>query len=552
MFSVSGTQARFYVMVLILAGAASIPPRDARAQEKSEAPARTTQYLLDNSYLGHAAEMPGPDEPVEVLQRYLDQGRHGAERPNPAREIAIWRKLAQRHPESRYAQFGLARAYRLRYENSRSTQDLQRAINAYAKASEIALSQGRIRYTRELSAAIAQAAGSGDSLTQTDRVAQLDRVFGPIIEAGPGLGAKEFYLALVDYGDGLAALADDRAWEHFERAIDLRPQNNTEAVNRYARRLLERGRTREALDLLEGRLDRAERVRRVLPAYLRKEALTRLGLDTSSADEEIEEIDGRLRQGTGAVTAETARLMAGIFSSAPEEFVHNVATDDCRSTTYAGRTVCTSYGTCYSTYIVNLAEILWNEARGESWGQSDLVGWTVRNRALQRVSCDAYPGGTTSTTCRSTLPCSSADPGFCDLSRAYCCSEHGGTTAVGTTHYQFNDAHVAMIDLENSATITAAYEMVNGRIPDPSTNYVPPGITGCPPLGCAAACTTGANQTSPSPRGPMEYRAYDYCAAAPSCKWYAKNWCGDLPLPTACGTSPRYTPSDNYFWNRNN
>lgn len=274
--------------------------------------------------------------------------------------------------------------------------------------------------------------------------------------------------------------------------------------------------------------------------------MTRLGLDTSSADEEIEEIGRRFPGEAGAVTAETNNLLGKIFST-PKEFVHTVATDDCRSTTYAQRSVCTSYGKCYYPYLINLAEILWNEARGESWGQSDMVGWTVRNRVLQRVSCDVYVGGITWSTCPN-LPC--GDPSFCDLSRRYCCAEHGGTTSVGSSHSQFNDGHVAMADLEDAATIQEAYDIVNGRIPDPSTGFIPPGITGCPsPLYCSAACTTGANQTSPSPRGPMEYLGYNYCAAAASCKWYAKNTCGDITPPASCST---YVAGDNFFWNRNN
>lgn len=542
MLLVSKTQTRSSVMVLILTVLAVILPGNVRGEEKSDTKARTTQYLLENTYLGHAAELPSFDEPVEVLQRYLDQGRHGPETPNLGREITAWKRLTQRYPSSRYAFFGLGRAYRMRFEKLKSTQDLQRAISAFAKASEIALSQGRIRYTRELSVLIVE----NKSAKAAD---QLDEVFGPLMAAGPSMAPKEFYLALVDYGDGLAAAGDERAWEQFEKAINLRPQNNIEAINRYAKRLLERGRAQDALDLLESRLSREERIRRVLPVYLRKEALTRLGLDTSSADEEIAEIDRRQNQGTGAVTAGIADLAADIFS-VPEKFAHTVATDDCRSTTYAQRSVCTSYGKCYYPYLVNLAEILFNEARGETWGASDMVGWTVRDRALQRVSCDAYPGGTTSTTCRSTLPC--GDPSFCDLSKWYCCSEHGGTTTVGTAHSQFNDTHALMADLENAATIQEAYDIINGRIPEPSTGFIPPGISGCPsPLYCSApACTTGANQTSPAPQGPMEYRGYNYCAAAQSCKWYAKNACGDLPMPASCTSGGG--AGDNYFWNRYN
>jgi tetratricopeptide (TPR) repeat protein len=547
MLSLPGIKARSYIMMIALAMLAVILPSKMRGDEEPDAKARprSTQYLIENTYLGHAAQMPRLEEPADVLLTFLDRGRHGSGRLNVEKEIFIWKRLNKRYPDSRYAYFGLGGAYRLRFAKSKSTQDLQRAISAYAKASEMALSQGRIVYTRELSEAIVKT-------KSTKSVEQLDRIFGPLIDAGPSLSPKEFYLALVDYGDGLAALADERAWEHFERAIDLRPQNNIEAINRYAQRLLERGRAREALDLLEGRVSRDERIRRVVPAYFRREAMTRLGLDASSADEEIAETKSRLIHGAGAVTAETART-AGIFS-APEkgQFAHTVATDDCRNPTYAQRPVCgTYYSTCYYPYAVNLAEIIWNEARGEYWGQGDMVGWTVRNRVLQRVSCDAYPGGTTYTTCRSTLPCGDGDINFCNLSRWYCCAEHGGTTAWGTSHDQFNDAHVAMLDLELSAIIFQAYDMINGRIPDPSRNFIPYGISGCSSLaGCGQSCTTGANQFDPSPYGPMEYRGSNYCALASSCKWYAKNVCGNLPVPTSCSTGDN--AGDNHFWNRYN
>lgn len=554
MFSVSETQTRSYVMVLILALLAAILPSGVEGAEKSDTKARTTQYFLANTYLGHAAELPSLDEPVDVLQRYLDQGSRGPEIPNLGREITAWKRLAQRYPNSRYAHFALGRLYRMRFEKSKSTQDLQRAINAFAKASEIALSQQRIRYTRELTTAIVQQGKSAKTAEQ------LDRVFSPLMAAGPGMAPKEFYLALVDYGDGLAALADERAWEHFERAINLRPQNNIEAINRYAKRLLERDRAREALDLLENRLSRDERVRRVLPVYLRKEALTRLGLDTSSADEEIEEIDSNFNQGgAGAVTAGASKILTDIFPATEKGmFAHTAITDDCRDAASAQRPICEPIsGNCYYPYAINLAEILFNEARGDGWGQIDMVGWTVRDRALQRVSCDIYVGGTTYTTCRTTLPCGDSDTQFCDLSRWYCCSEHAGTTVRGTSHDQFNDTHVPTADLENAGVIKEAYDIINGRIPDPSTNFVPTGVSNCNYLGeCGAYCLAGANQFSPSPNGPMEYRGYDYCAnriaGTTQCKRYVANVCGQLPLPTSCGTYPRQDPSDNYFWNRIN
>lgn len=505
------------------------------AKKKPRTP--TYQELLETTYLGHASEMPEADEPVEVLLAYLNQGRHseGAKEDINAayQQVADWKKLVRRYPTSRYARFGLGRSYLDRAVLLKSEKDLQRAAKSMTSASRIALSRGRILYTRE----IAELAGA---LRDPDL---LEEIFGPILEVGNGLSRREYFLALVDYADALAELSDGRAWDHFEQALSLHTDVRIEGINRYGDRLLKGGRAQQALDMIESRLTREERVRYGKPAFLRKDALVALGKDFKSADEEIAEVLARRRTANGLLSRAAGDGIGSIW----ERFAHSNTTDDCRSATYAGQLQCAASGSCYYPFEINLAEILWNEARGESIGAKDMVGWTVRDRALQRVSCDAYPGGTTSTTCRSTVPC--GDPSHCAESRYYCCAEHGGTTTVGATHFQFNDAHVTLSNLESAGLLDEAYYIIIGAIPEPSNNFVPTGVSGCT-LGCGGFCTSGTNYTSASPFGPMEYRASNYCAAAQSCKWYAKNVCGDLSMPSSCSTGGN--TGDNHFWNRLN
>jgi hypothetical protein len=269
--------------------------------------------------------------------------------------------------------------------------------------------------------------------------------------------------------------------------------------------------------------------------------LKQLNMDTSTADDEVKALDKRFEGGIG---------IANSTSSVVEKWAHTNAADDCRDARYATTPIYSVASQKYFyPYLINLAEIIFNEARGEDWGQMDMVGWTVRNRVLQGVSCDSYRGGVNWHTTCATLPCGDGNTAFCDLSRWYCCAEHGATTTVSATSVQFNDTHVAIADLDYYNLPTESWDIMNGRIPDPSTGFIPSGISDCT-TGCGAFCTTGANTGSPSPRGPMEYLDHNYCAAASTCKWYSGNICGSLPYTTNCTTGGNR--GDNHFWNKYN
>jgi hypothetical protein len=491
---------------------------------------RAFQRLLRDTYLGHAAELPDPSEPVFVLQQYLEIQKHNnLDRKALDKRVNDWRKLARQ-----YAHLGLAKTYRDRAAFAGQA-DLHRAVDSFLRASEIGRGQGRLLFTRQLS----------ELMVQLNDREGLDDAFQTMLKANkadtrPG----EQYSVLVDYADGLAALQDERAWGYFEQAIALQPES-IEAINRYARRLLEAGKAEEVLRVLEAHLTRQERVRFVRPAFLRRQALKALGRDTASADEEIAEI--RERQGKAGIYV-PEKDTGDPLGNVVESFAHSTSSDDCRSATYAQSQHCDSSGTCLYSYVINLAEVMYNEARGESIGSQDAVGWTVRDRAFQGVSCDAYIGGVNYTSCRTNLPC--GDPSRCAVSRYYCCVIHGNTTTVGAAHSQFNDAHVTLQTLIDSGQFYEAQLVWWGAVPDPTTGFAPAGVSGCT-VGCGPEnyCTGGVNYDSPSPNGPMEYLGYNYCAQRQECKTYKGNVCGSNTRATSCSSGGS---GDNYFWNRRN
>lgn len=167
----------------------------------------------------------------------------------------------------------------------RSCGDARQAADAYSRAALLTLEKGEVRYTREVS----------ELLVQTGDKARLQQVFGQILDKVSSGPLDGHYIALIDYADALAGLRDESAWGYFERAIELRPGDNVEAINRYAQHLIDQGEPRKAIEVIESRLTAEQRIRFRSPAYLRREAMQRAGLDTGPADAEIARIESRGR-----------------------------------------------------------------------------------------------------------------------------------------------------------------------------------------------------------------------------------------------------------------
>ena len=151
------------------------------------------------------------------------------------------------------------------------------AADHFIRAAEIAIERGHVRYTHEISRA----------LVALNDGRRLESVFARLLVVARQGSGDDLYLTLVDYADGLVRLGRPGAADLFEEAIRIHPSNNVEAINRYAQHLLDRGDAEQALDVLD-RMSREQRVMNGAAVFLRKEALQRLGRDTSSADAEAD------------------------------------------------------------------------------------------------------------------------------------------------------------------------------------------------------------------------------------------------------------------------
>jgi hypothetical protein len=386
------------------------------------------------------------------------------------------------------------------------------ATSAFEKAIEVGVKQGRIVGTYQLSEAL---------VSQGNRAA-LDQVFQSLMKLPAP--RPDRYIARLDYARALEEFGDDRAENYYRQAIDVGGFDyDIGAYSSYAAWLIKKQRGREAFYLLN-ELPETVRVRYFDPAVLRNQLIDQFALKVDKDNLPTAPLAGI---GPAPDSSENLKPVEAL------RFAHNNTGDDCRLP--GSPITCFTYGSrCYYYYVINLAEVLWNEARGETPGARAMVGWTVRDRAYETPTCDSYVGGASSS-CHLTMPCSQL--GQCDLSQRYCCVLHGGTFTVGASQSQFNDTHVQFSTLGLNGFLAEALNMVNGLIPDPSTSFVTPGVSGCT-FGCTSlGCTTGSELLTPSPSGPMEYLNFPYTAAQSQCKTVKGAVCGD-------------GAPDNYFWNR--
>jgi hypothetical protein len=523
--------------------------------------------IMRRSYFGRTAHRPDPGEPAQVLLEFLALNGHretvdpGAAdsvsvinasyspasllpelvaQSKPAgdgaqlqREITKWQRLVDQNPDSRHAHLGLAKLQEQRATEYRDASLLRDAATNYIAAVDAGLSNGLVRHVDDVARVLAAIQDQ----------ANLDNVFGRVLAAAPAIGPKEHYLALVFYADALSKLGRADAQNRFEEALAIAAPNTDLGVTWYAKYLLRRGNPLRALEILDD-AGADMRLANEQPVLLRKEALTRLGADTSSADAEIELLRQRVQPGVeGAVPRPT---VAGFQKPVG---VHSTSNDDCRHPAYASTLLCpTGSGWCFYPYTVNLAEIIYNEAQGETRGAQAMVAWTVRNRGKQTLVvpgssppsiCSTYPGGLAYYNAyRDTLPCG-LTPAECVNARAYCWTEHGGTLQVGNSTVQYADWHVSLQTLYDSGALNRAFNMVNGWLPDESTGYIPSGVYSCTTTPCDRLCYGGQNSTSASSLGPMEFRSGYYQGQPAACLW---------PSQYVCGNGAN--PGDNYFWNR--
>jgi tetratricopeptide (TPR) repeat protein len=481
--------------------------------------------IIGDTYL-FRHDMPGPGESPDVLRRYLRQGPY--EKLSDAEYRAVMEEAVRLWPQSRYAHAGLAQALLASHGAQASLVDKRRAADEWLTAAEIAFSEGRVQYGSELAQMLADL---GDK-------AALDRYFQRVFEILPPGDTGPWYVSYLQYAQALAKLSDERAETYFQKAIAVRPEGVWGAYEGYAQYLLANQKAQRVLELLAP----DSPAQRAVPGdyfhYTRCRAFEQIGrkAEASTECQQARELIPPAKRmpspggqpGSGP-SAQGSRipfglgLLARLLGVSLAQAAHNNPADDCRTNSGCAYYPGDPWGICYYYITWNLAELITNEAGGETYGSRAASGWTVRDR-VNRVStsaCGTFGGATGA--CTSQCP----DPQFCDLQKKYCCVIHAPD--------QFNDSHTSMITLDD---IHLAYDVIDSHAPEPTSNFVPSGASGCTTGVCnnSLFCSQYGNDYEYAPEGPIFF--YGNLATAYKCKGFqpgipsncnvvAKETCGD-------------------------
>ena len=413
----------------------------------------------------------------------------------------------------------------------------RKALNAYKKASQLSLNKNLIKYTQELS----------ELAVKLQKKNELVQIFDGLLQHGGDETGT--YLAHIDYADGLTKFKDNSAESQFLSAISLRnPVDGVEANYRYANYLLKKDKPREALLVLE-KFTFEERRMYVHIAMLRQKIMHLLKMDTQEVDAEIKRFRQNLSKSpaiskipktTGIVKHGTANVL-GLHPAYAFTFSHHYEVDDSRGK-YSDGWVMTPLSYLFTTTLINASEVVYNEARGDKHMEKLAVAWAIRNRAtIDMNGCDFYPGAESDpmvSACRATTT-EGPQSDFIDPFKRDNCVVHGGTTSVGASHSQMNDAHVNIADLESSGIIWVMLNVIWGWSPDPSGPY-----------SFLTATYPNKDISSGNPNGAQEWRRNNSCPEKHACKTMLGSFDGNfLHAGELCLTNAE--PSDNkIFWGR--
>ena len=412
-----------------------------------------------------------------------------------------------------------------------------KALNAYKKASKLSLNKNRINYTRELS----------ELAVKLQNKNELVQVFDEILQYGGD--EKGTYLAHIDYADGLAKFKDNAAEIQFLSAVNMRtPVGGVEANFRYANYLLKNNKPRKAFGLLE-KFTFEERRMYVHIALLRQKTIHILKLDTKEVDAEMQQIRKNLSNTPfiGSIpkftrlVKNTPTNFLNLLSADAFAFAHQNISDDSRGEFSQFKKPTPLYFN-FSVLLINAAEVIYNEARGRRQKVKYAIGWAIRNRATINMNgCDSYPGAEghfNVDECRAETP-DGPPLDNTDVYKRYSCVVHGGTTSVGSSHSEMNDAHVSIENLESSGILWEMLYIMNGWITDPSGPRL--FLTGIYP---------NKDLSTGNPNGTQEWKKMNYCAKNHFCKVRLGNIDGNFSdHGDFCPRNGGYN-TDIFFWGR--
>lgn len=408
--------------------------------------------LIEGTSLGHAAELPDPNESVDVLRGYLDL--QGA--PD---EVAGFERLVKMFPESRHAHVGLAMAYHDEFEATGDASLAGLALREELTAAKIGLSFGQVLYTPWI-AQMALDAGEPELAR---------RWFEALLARDPDDFSVNYHLAGL-----LTALGDGAAEAHYQKAIAVRPEGNIDANVAYAELLLDQGRLDEAL-----RSGVNEGENAYYLDFLHGVAKERLGRTSEALA-----LYSRFEEMSQEFPAPARYRILG----SPHQIRIKFQAEDMRSAGDAPSAAAPA--------TTNLSWVIACEAGGESTGGKRIVGWSVRQR-VNRGS--TYVNGGTCMYSKNT------GATMADKYASVICqtSQYSGVTCVSG-----NVTKCTNVNTRTSTSDQVASDVYNGKVPDPYTGWCPTG-TYSGTTKCTATCSGAtSNASSFTAKTPHSYLAY--------------------------------------------
>lgn len=387
----------------------------------AEAVCAANDYRLDDA---------DPNEPTDVIKAYwagidlIGEGRWD--------HAQSWfeNSLSQ-YPDSRHLHAGLAQVFwYLAVDGPQDSANLELAAREIVKAAELGFRHSKVRHTWLLAQVLGR---TGDRAT-------LNQLFEQALEIDP---AFEVYL---NYSLGLRLLSEKKAEKYLQRAVELQPEGNVDALAYYGEWLLDLGREDDVIMIIP------EDTHFEYLHFLRGVALERMKRPDEAKAEYVQYVSH---------SAEfPAPSRYRIPSSTIQQDIHFEGDLMLRATT--------------AQALTGLSALIYGEAGGESNGAQRAAGWVVRNRVL-RGSVGGCPSvdnsGSTLADKYGSVMCQSGQyDGMCP---AWC----GDPSTTACSHSVTTDHN--------------AYDVYYGYAPDPvkSGGYCPSGYdAGTCPDGVCEPC----------------------------------------------------------------
>ncbi|MEW6052284.1 MAG: tetratricopeptide repeat protein [Nitrospirota bacterium] len=217
------------------------------------------EAFIENTEFVKASNLPDRNESVEALRAYLEEvekvkhsiKRRGFGEPidTEGESIVVWleksvgRLLSMRdkYPESRHLYEGLGRIYRELYYHSQRKEYLEKAADAFTQAEDLGAVHAiegnpfiGMHYVDEMT----------EVLSIVGDRKRVDKYFSRLI-------TPTITYTYLNYAKVLSKLNDPKAEEFFEKVLTIRQDGDINPVVEYAEYLLDRGKNKEALCILQ-------------------------------------------------------------------------------------------------------------------------------------------------------------------------------------------------------------------------------------------------------------------------------------------------------------